>query len=144
MFSFFLLFSEVFFTSEGNRRDVDGRIIDGFSVFKKGIKPDYCDPINREGSELVCRKFLTGDVLDTYWENLVLGLVGETIDEDNQICGGRVVDKTSRNKPMYRIELWYRSKDKAVGDKLRDRTLSALCDGEKYPRNAPEFIVKNH
>jgi len=136
--------SEVFFTQDGStRRDVDGRIIDGFSVFKKGITPDYCDPINRDGSELSCRKYFTADVLDTFWENFVLGLIGETIDEDNQICGGRVVDK-SKSKPVYRLELWYRSKHKEVGDKLRERTLFALCDGEKNPRNAPDFAIKNH
>mmetsp|Transcript_26931 Transcript_26931/g.27163 ORF Transcript_26931/g.27163 Transcript_26931/m.27163 type:complete len:190 (+) Transcript_26931:122-691(+) len=136
--------SEVFFTSDA-KKDVDGRIIDGFSVFKKGIVPDYCDPINREGSELCCRKYFNPDVLDIYWENFVLGLIGETIDEDGQICGCRVVDK-SKNKPMYRLELWYRSKNKDVGERLRLRLLDALTDGEaaKNPRGAPEFSVKSH
>ncbi len=63
-----------------NRKEVEGRTIDAFSVFKKGIRPEWEDEANRAGSELTCRKSMTLDVLDTYWENLVLGLIGEVID----------------------------------------------------------------
>ena len=65
--------SEVFFDG-GSRKEVDGRIIDGFSVFKKGIRPEWEDPANRAGSELCCRKSMPIEVLDGYWENLTLGL----------------------------------------------------------------------
>ena len=34
--------------------------------------------------------------LDIYWENLVLALIGETIDEGDEICGCRVVDKSAK------------------------------------------------
>ena len=34
--------------------------------------------------------------MDTYWENLVLALIGETIDVGDEICGCRVVDKSSK------------------------------------------------
>ena len=42
------------------------------------------------------RKPFTTDQLDTYWENLVLALIGETIDVGDEICGCRVVDKSSK------------------------------------------------
>ena len=104
------------------------------------------DPVNIEGSELCCRKYLSPELLDTYWENFVFGLVGETIDEDGQICGCRVVDK-SKGRPMYRLELWYKSKNKDVGERLRVRMLDVLTDGESSrpgARGILDFTVKAH
>ena len=136
--------SEVFFSGD-TFKEVDGRIIDGFSIFKKGIIPDYCDVVNRDGAELSCRRNFPPDVLDTYWENLVLGLIGETIDDDDQICGARVVDKTGKsNRAIYRLELWYRSKLPEVADRLRVRMVDALLDGDKPGRNTPDFQIKKH
>jgi len=137
--------SEVFTNPEtSSKRDVDGRVIDGFSMFKKNIRPDYDEVVNREGAELACRKYFTPETLDTYWENLVLGLIGETIDEDDQICGCRVVDK-STNRPMYRLELWFKSKSNDVSERLRVRTIEALVDGDtKGNRNLPDFQLKKH
>ena len=87
--------SEVLYDG-ASRKEVEGRTIDAFSVFKKGIKPEWEDEANRNGSELTCRKSMNLDVLDTYWENLVLGLIGEVIDENDEICGCRVVDKSKK------------------------------------------------
>ena len=42
------------------------------------------------------RKSFQPDQLDVYWENLVLALIGETIDIGDDICGCRVVDKSSK------------------------------------------------
>lgn len=39
--------------------------------------------------------------LDIYWENLVLALIGETIDEGDEICGCRVVDKSAKKGSLY-------------------------------------------
>ena len=36
------------------------------------------------------------DQLDIYWENLVLALIGETIDDADEVCGCRVVDKSTK------------------------------------------------
>lgn len=35
--------------------DVEGRSIEAFSVFKKGIRPEWEDISNRTGSDLTCR-----------------------------------------------------------------------------------------
>ena len=37
--------------------------------------------MNRSGAEFTCRKTMQPEILDVYWENLVMGLIGETIDE---------------------------------------------------------------
>ena len=52
--------------------------------------------------------------LDEYWLNLVLGMIGETIDKGDEITGARVVDKSKRDV-IYRMELWFRKKDMTVG-----------------------------
>ncbi|CAN0383716.1 unnamed protein product [Discosporangium mesarthrocarpum] len=44
---------------------------------------------------------------------MVLGLVGETIDHGDEICGARVVDKSKGNHVVYRFELWLRSQDQS-------------------------------
>ena len=47
--------SEVLFDGK-QHKEVDGRTIDAFSVFKKGIRPEWEDPLNRAGAEFTCRK----------------------------------------------------------------------------------------
>ena len=42
------------------------------------------------------RKLFHPEQLDVFWENLVLALIGETIDEGDEICGCRVVDRSAR------------------------------------------------
>lgn len=50
-------------------------------------------------------------------ENMVLGLVGETIDVGDEICGARVVDKSKGSHAVYRFELWLRSNDHSTADR---------------------------
>jgi hypothetical protein len=57
--------------------------------------------------------------LDEYWLNLVLGMIGETIDKGDEITGARVVDKSKRDV-IYRMELWFRKKDMTVGFPFSD------------------------
>ena len=63
---------------------------------------------------------------DDFWQNLVLGMIGETIDTADEICGARVVDKSTGSRQMYRLELWFKRKDQAVADELLQRMCTAL------------------
>ena len=57
--------SEIF--SDGkSHKSVAGRTIDTFSIFKKGIKPEWEDPENAKGCEIYLRKTLNGDQTDLY------------------------------------------------------------------------------
>lgn len=47
----------------------------------------------------------------------MLGLVGETIDVGDEICGARVVDKSKGGHAVYRFELWLRSNDHSTADR---------------------------
>lgn len=143
--------SEVFFDGQ-QKRLVNGRFVEGFSLFKKDIRPEWEDPANSKGGELTCRKNLDVNTLDLYWENLVLGLIGETIDEADEICGCRVVDKGKQkpgNKTMFKLELWLRTDSQGLAEKLRPRLCECLGDGEitaagKRSQNMPAFEYKAH
>ncbi|EGB04649.1 hypothetical protein AURANDRAFT_16004, partial [Aureococcus anophagefferens] len=66
---------------------------DSFSIFKEGIAPEWEDSANINGGEWNLRKSgrgNEGDMIDEWWQNLVLGLIGETIDTEDHICGARV------------------------------------------------------
>ena len=45
-------------------------------------------------------------------------MIGETIDPGDEICGARVVDKSTVQRQMYRLELWFKRKDQSVADEL--------------------------
>ena len=118
-----------------NRKDVLGRKVDAFSIFKKGIRPEWEDPANFKASEWATLNGVRFDIdVDILWENMVLALLGETIEEDDEICGCRVVDRFKKgfgSKPMYRLELWLRnSTSKDVADRVKARLVEALADGD--------------
>ena len=142
--------SEIFFDGQ-SRKEVEGRIIEGFSLFKKGITPAWEDPANVKGSELACRKTLPVDILDLYWENMALGLIGETVDDGDEICGCRVVDKAKPkpgSKTLIKIDLLMRQDNTQIAERLRHRLCECLSDGEGNgrgrSRNLPEFDYKKH
>lgn len=144
------LFSEVFFDGTV-RKDGLGRKIEAFSMFKRGIRPEWEDPQNQKASEYSTAKPFDLDI-DILWENLVLALIGETIEEHDEICGCRVVDKYRKgrtptpNQPHYRLELWLRNgTSSGQAEKLKVRLLEALADGNSgMIEKLPPFEYKVH
>jgi len=90
-----------------------------YHFFKTGIKPMWEDSANSKGGKWVFT-FKDKSMLDSCWENVVLGLVGETLDEENEICGAVI----SRRKVGDRIAVWTKTKDNegailSIGQKLK-------------------------
>jgi len=90
-----------------------------YHFFKNGIKPMWEDTANSKGGKWVIT-FKDKTLLDSCWENVVLGLVGETLDVENEITGAVV----SRRKMGDRIAIWNKTKDNetailGVGRKLK-------------------------
>jgi len=141
--------SEVFFDGESKKRvGPTGKIIEEYSLFKKGIEPEWGDPKNKTGGEWFFRSHLEPDMLNLSWQNLVLGVVGETIEDPSvgtHINGARVVDK-GKHYPVFKIELWIDTKDPTVREKLRVRLAEAISSG--LPPNSklanPKFEWKDH
>ena len=54
-----------------------------------------------------------GGQIDEHWNNLVLGMIGATIEPANMITGVRLVDKLSgpRAANVIRLEVWFSNYD---------------------------------
>lgn len=90
--------------------------IDAIMIFKDGVKPEWEDPANANGGHFqVQLKIQTGGPqIDEYWNNVVLAMVGATLEPYGMITGARLVDKLSAGKGgagAIRIELWYKRFD---------------------------------
>lgn len=53
------------------RKKVGDRQIDSFSIFKKGIKPEWEAPENAQGGEWQSRSKMSPQALDLFWVSLV-------------------------------------------------------------------------
>jgi translation initiation factor 4E len=120
--------SDMFTTEQGPTRFGD-RDIEGISVFKKDVHPEWEDPRNMHGGEFFIRKTMTVNVLDQWWEDLLMGIVGETVDPTEVITGVRVVDKSSKGKVLYRFEVWFEcnaENDPALVETIKENICQAL------------------
>jgi len=92
-----------------------------YHFFKKGIKPMWEDAQNVKGGKWVLTiKSNDKNTADTLWENVVLALVGETLDTGDEICGAVF----SKRKAGDRIAVWNRNHDDKlaimnIGDQLK-------------------------
>ncbi|CAG8481968.1 5160_t:CDS:2 [Ambispora leptoticha] len=77
-----------------------------FHIFKNKIKPMWEDPANANGGKWVI-SMRNPQLLDRCWTWLVYSLVGEELDENDDICGA-VMSRRSRGD---RIAVWVRDKD---------------------------------
>lgn len=140
--------SEVFFDGDSRKKlGPEGKTVEEYSLFKKGIEPEWGDPRNVTGGEWYCRQYLEPEILDLYWLNLVMGVVGETIEsEENSvhINGARVVDK-GRSYAMFRLELWIDTRDPEIKERIRTRMVDIMTDGQPPMRKThPKFDWKDH
>lgn len=141
--------SQVFYDGENRKKlGPTQKTVEEYSLFKKNIEPEWGDPQNVVGGEWFCRQFFEGDVLDLYWQNLVMGVVGEAVefdeDEKNYINGARVVDK-GKGYPMFRLELWINTRDPDIRERIRQKLIDIMTDGQPASRKAhPKFDWKDH
>mmetsp|Transcript_9263 Transcript_9263/g.10569 ORF Transcript_9263/g.10569 Transcript_9263/m.10569 type:complete len:141 (+) Transcript_9263:516-938(+) len=106
------------------------REVEGFGLFKTGIRPEWEDKANMHGGEFFCRRALKPSELDAAYESMLLGCIGETIDPADEITGIRVVDKSKGDRTLYRLELWFRSQDDDILQILKNNL--AVCVGNDY------------
>lgn len=120
--------SDMFTTEQGTRKFGD-REIEGISLFKSHIRPEWEDPMNMHGGEFSVRKIMQTTQLDQWWEDILLGTIGETIDPENVITGVRIVDKCSKQRMVYRLEVWFscnQETDPHMVEAIKERILEAL------------------
>merc|ERR1711865_302333 len=79
-----------------------------YHLFKEGIKPMWEDAANAKGGKWVLNlRNQEKHLLPQYWENLVLVLIGETIDACDEVTGAVV----ARRKAGDRLAIWTRNAD---------------------------------
>ncbi|THG98882.1 hypothetical protein EW026_g3368 [Hermanssonia centrifuga] len=78
-----------------------------YHLFKSGIKPMWEDEANANGGKWVLTMKNNPQLLDRCWSWLAMALVGEDLDEGDEICGAVV----SLRSKVDRIQLWTRNKD---------------------------------
>mmetsp|Transcript_12684 Transcript_12684/g.28028 ORF Transcript_12684/g.28028 Transcript_12684/m.28028 type:complete len:231 (-) Transcript_12684:98-790(-) len=86
-------------------------IVDALMVFRDGIMPQWEDQANCDGGHLQFqfKASMGSGQIDEYWNNVVLGVVGATIEPSDLITGVRLVDKLSGNRANghLRLEVWF-------------------------------------
>eukprot|EP00931_Biecheleriopsis_adriatica_P071508 TRINITY_DN4537_c0_g1_i1.p1 TRINITY_DN4537_c0_g1~~TRINITY_DN4537_c0_g1_i1.p1 ORF type:complete len:231 (-),score=49.18 TRINITY_DN4537_c0_g1_i1:94-786(-) len=98
------------------REQPDGlHVIDAIMIFRENIRPEWEDKMNANGGhfQFQLKPNLGGGQVDEYWNNLVLGMIGATIEPANMITGMRLVDKLSgpRASNVIRLEIWFTNYD---------------------------------
>ncbi|KAH9025951.1 eukaryotic translation initiation factor 4E class II [Lactarius pseudohatsudake] len=95
-----------------------------YHLFKSGIKPMWEDEANANGGKWVLTMKNNPTLLDQCWQWLTMALVGEELDESDEICGAVV----SLRSKVDRIQLWMRSKDDVERVNSIGRKLVKLLD----------------
>ncbi|KAE8250399.1 hypothetical protein A4X13_0g4766 [Tilletia indica] len=108
-----------------------------YHLFKDGIKPMWEDPANAGGGKWVLTLRGTNPaLLDRTWMWLVLALIGEDLDDKNEITGAVCSTRPKGD----RIALWIRIKDDIERVNRIGRRLVSLLDVEKEPGVSLEFV----
>jgi translation initiation factor 4E len=111
-------------------------IVDALMIFREGIKPEWEDKMNANGGhfQFQLKSSISAGQVDEYWNNLVLGMVGASIEPTHMITGLRLVDKmfAQRGVPSLRIEVWYTNQDQSQVQVLKravENCMTTKADG---------------
>jgi len=110
-----------------------------YHLFKSGIKPMWEDPANAEGGKWVLTMKNNPALLDRCWSWLAMALVGEDLDDGDEICGAVV----SLRSKVDRIQLWTRSKDDVEKINSIGRKMVKLLDISEADGIGLEFQYNN-
>jgi translation initiation factor 4E len=100
-----------------------------YHLFKTGVKPLWEDDANKEGGKWIIKLSARDrNHIDTYWQNLVLGLIGEAFDNADDVCGAVL----SRRKGGDRISIWNKNRnDNAAIASLGKQIKQVVADGNQ-------------
>jgi len=133
------------------REQPDGlHVIDAIMIFRDNIRPEWEDKMNANGGhfQFQLKPNIGGGQIDELWNNLVLGMIGATIEPANMITGMRLVDKLSgpRAANVIRLEVWFSHYDdtQAVSTLRRnvEKCMATRLDGSQG--QAPRCETKSH
>eukprot|EP00596_Hydrurales_sp_CCMP1899_P005670 CAMPEP_0119035216 /NCGR_PEP_ID=MMETSP1177-20130426/2160_1 /TAXON_ID=2985 /ORGANISM="Ochromonas sp, Strain CCMP1899" /LENGTH=436 /DNA_ID=CAMNT_0006993197 /DNA_START=108 /DNA_END=1415 /DNA_ORIENTATION=+ len=92
-----------------------------YHLFKDGIQPMWEDPANKQGGKWMVK--LKKGLASSYWEEIVLAMIGEQFDVGNEICGAVCSVRTSEDI----ISIWNKSSDNIeANNRIRDHMRKIL------------------
>lgn len=109
-----------------------------YHLFKSGIKPMWEDPANANGGKWVLTMKNNPELLDRCWSWLAMALVGEELEDGDEICGAVVSLRTK----VDRIQLWTRSKDDVEKLNSIGKKMVKLLDVSEADQIGLEFQVR--
>mmetsp|Transcript_32758 Transcript_32758/g.84974 ORF Transcript_32758/g.84974 Transcript_32758/m.84974 type:complete len:219 (+) Transcript_32758:14-670(+) len=124
--------------------------LDGVMLFKDGVRPEWEDPANAAGGHFQVQLLpsLGAATIDEFWNNIVMGCIGNTLDLKGLLTGVRLVDKLGSRTANIRLEVWFRC---PVGhpDVLELRQVVKDCmhtrlDGTLTKVKTPALEIKSH
>lgn len=125
--------------------------IDALMIFREGITPEWEDGANAEGGhfQFQLKGSLSGGQIDEHWNNLVLGVIGGTIEPAHIVTGIRLVDKLSgtRGSGNLRIEVWFSQFRDTEAVKLLQRNVERCIATRTLEGRigvVPKAEIKNH
>eukprot|EP00899_Mesostigma_viride_P022592 jgi/Mesvir1/3517/Mv11993-RA.1 len=98
-----------------------------FHVFKEGIEPKWEDPRCAQGGKWtapVTRGGTSKDLLNQYWLNLLLAMIGEQFTDGDEICGAVVSVRAKQD----RLALWTKSASNETSQCNVGRQLKQFLD----------------
>ncbi|KAH9941086.1 translation initiation factor eIF4e [Epithele typhae] len=110
-----------------------------YHLFKSGIKPMWEDDANANGGKWVLTMKNNPALLDRCWSWLAMALVGEDLDEGDEICGAVV----SLRSKVDRIQLWTRTKEDVEKINGIARKMVKLLDVSEADGIGLEFQYNN-
>jgi translation initiation factor 4E len=131
--------------------------ISSIMLFREGVRPEWEDEVNAEGGHFQFHwkpKSVEPGQIDEFWNNLVLAVIGNTIESEGEFAclpivqGVRFVDKLSGQGKQagVRIEIWFsKPHDPRQLQKVRTRLEKAMaCHTDGSLGTVPRCDVKYH
>jgi translation initiation factor 4E len=126
--------------------------IDTLMLFREGVRPEWEDPANASGGHyqfLFKLSNIQPGQLDEYWNNIVMGVLGGTIEPAEIITGIRLLDKSAGGRnACIRIEVWFKNfANTEKVNQLRnslETIMSKRMDGSSSVDYLPKAELKSH
>ncbi|XP_053991530.1 uncharacterized protein LOC128883327 [Hylaeus volcanicus] len=137
------------------RKNNDGedQLVDALMIFRDNIKPMWEDPVNSNGGHYEIRYQLAKDEesqarVDEHWNNLVLGMIGSSIEPAGMITGVRLVDKLHTARGAFlRIEIWFTEMENPDAKKVLRQSIEEIMTTRHDSTIDPyafQWVVKKH
>ena len=131
--------------------------VNSLMIFRDGVSPEWEDPVNADGGHLQFHwkpNSITPAQLDEYWNNLILGVIGNNVEAEGEFSGNPIIQgmrfvnkmNTTGKQAGVRVEVWFsRPTDARHLQKIKtklEKTMALHLDGTSG--TVPRSDIKHH